>query len=249
MQVEKEKKFYEVLDEFQKSIYDRIYDGILQRKSVIIFGNPKLQTERNFMDKILFLLLADYPEIFNVDFENTTYVFSRNAIIMGISYVFSEKEQKSFEWRVARKVATLTENIKTYCGNDKKQQIRYLYDYFVANISYATDELKSENRRILCRIHSVLGSLLDGKAVCDGIARGFKLFLDELGIDNWVIRQELKKGMAFSHEWNVVMLGGEVWHFDITWEIDLYNLSKQTLFRYYMLSEKEMRMRHEERIC
>lgn len=242
---QKNRSFYNVLDAFQKNIYDKIYEGILQHKSVVIFWNPKQQIEQHFMDKIFFLLLADYPEIFYVDFPKTTYVFSEKAIIISISYIFNARKQKTFELRIAREVATLVEITKATCGNDKKQQLRYLYHYFVTNITYAADELKSTDKCVLCRIHSVLGSLLYRKAVCDGIARGFKLVLDELGIDNLIIRQNLMQGRAFSHEWNLILIGKEAWHFDITWEIALYSKSNQLLFRYYMLSEDEMQRMHD----
>lgn len=55
-------------------------------------------------------------------------------------------------------------------------QVRYtaLCILLLGNImSYARNKLKSKDEKEQCCIHSAVGALLDEKAVCDGIARGF----------------------------------------------------------------------------
>ena len=144
-----------------------------------------------------------------------------------------------------KKVSQLCLVANCLCRNRKEKMMKYLYRYFVTHISYAQEQLHSKNEQELCRIHSAVGALLDGRAVCDGIARAFKMVLDELGIENRVIRRNLQKSAEFSHEWNVIVLNGEELHADITWEMDVYNVQNRMMFEFFLLTEKEMQKKHQ----
>lgn len=101
--------------------------------------------------------------------------------------------------------------------------------------------------------HDSYGALIDGKAVCEGYARAFKLLCDKMGIPALVMVGEADFGLAprklfgadlvidnmnLNHAWNIVYIDGEWYHFDSTWND---NLGES---RYTFLTEKEIRKDH-----
>ena len=77
-------------------------------------------------------------------------------------------------------------------------KIKNVHDYLCANVVYDTTLSRND-------IHTAYGALVNGVAVCDGYAEGFKMILDELGITTNVV-------MNYIHEWNEVYFNGN-WYF------------------------------------
>ena len=73
------------------------------------------------------------------------------------------------------------------------------------------------------RSHSAVGALVDGEAVCDGIARAYKLLCDLAGVDclvatGWARGRGGTAGAWEPHAWNVVRSGGSRGHVDVTYD-------------------------------
>lgn len=238
--------FYQQLqgDDLQKAreVYHMLYSAVRRHQKVFLLTWDEATEE--LMPRFLFLLLADHPEIFYASAEWTTFCYGQDFAEICFDYGFSKIESRKLERKLKWQVSRLVHAVRLVSREDKVQQMKYLYQYFATNISYAQKQLNSEKEKELYRIHSAVGALLDRNAVCDGIARGFKLVLDELGIENRLLRRCLKKNMEFDHEWNVIFLNGRELHIDITWEMDVYSVQKQVNFEFFLLSEEEMNEKH-----
>ena len=62
---------------------------------------------------------------------------------------------------------------------------------------------------------SAYGSLILGKAKCDGISRGFKWLCEAAGLQCLLVTADLKEGDA-GHAWNMVELDGGFYNVDLT---------------------------------
>ena len=60
-------------------------------------------------------------------------------------------------------------------GYTDYEKIKQVHDWMIENVEYDVDLVADEP-------YSISGALTEGKAVCEGYARGFKYILDELGI-------------------------------------------------------------------
>lgn len=238
--------FYHQLqgDDLQKAreVYRMLYTALWRHQKVFLLTWEEADEE--LMPRFLFLLLADHPELFYAGAERTTFCYGEGFAEIRFAYGFSKIESIKLKRQLKQQVLRLAQMVRNACGNDKMRQVKYLYHYLVTHISYAGDALKHGGEQDLYRIHSAVGALLDHNAVCDGIARGFKLVLDELDIENWIIRRSIRKNMKFDHEWNVIRLGDKELHIDITWEIDAYSVHKQVKFEFFLMSEREMQEKH-----
>ena len=64
---------------------------------------------------------------------------------------------------------------------------------------------------------TLYGVLVDHKGVCQGYAEAYSVALDRLGIENY-----LEFSTELCHIWNIVVLDGEPYHVDITWDDPIY---------------------------
>ena len=240
--------FYKLLQEKHlgkaMEVYKMLYLAVLcHQREVIVEWD---EADEVLIPRFLFLLLADHPSLFYVRAEGSSFCYGEGYAKIRFRYGFSEQESWRIGEEIRRRVMGLTLVARDHGGIDPIEQMRYVYRYFVTRVVYAEEQLNSEDERELCCIHSAAGVLLEGKAVCDGLARAFKMILDELGIENRIIRKEIQSSAKFTHEWNVINLNGEELHADITWDMDVFRVQKQVLFEFFLLSEKEMQEKHQK---
>lgn len=80
------------------------------------------------------------------------------------------------------------------------------YDYDMDCDNYPTDE-----EEYLC--HTVYGMFERGKAVCEAYAWLYNLLLRREGIESYIVTS-----VSMGHAWNLVQLGDDWAHVDITWD-------------------------------
>ena len=219
-------------------LYERIYFSLLKYKADITVDKSENTHVRFY--KILQLVLLDHPMIYYVNLKKTRAKTEEHVTRMKLSYVYNQKQCEAINEVLLHRVVRILDEAEENCGKDKLQLVKWLYTYLVQNTSYAKNELESEEDEVQCRIHSILGVFLDKKAVCDGMARALKIFLDELDIDNWIVRRDLEEGAKYTHEWNMILQEKNVFHLDATWERNMYDVRKQLKFDYFLLTEGEM---------
>lgn len=87
----------------------------------------------------------------------------------------------------------------------EKDKARAYYMWMCQNCVYRTSTENASR-------HSAYGSLIDGVAVCDGIAKGYQLLLQSEGIECGFATTE-------THMWNVVVLDGVEYEIDVTFGV------------------------------
>ena len=102
------------------------------------------------------------------------------------------------------------------------------------------DKLKKEYS------HEIIGALGNGVAVCEGIAKAVKVLCDELNI--WCIialsEANPEKGIKYRHAWNVIRIGGQYYHLDVTFDNTL-SRDDTVRYDYVNLSDKQIFRDHE----
>lgn len=228
--------------------YSTLYTAIQQHQNRICLAwdAGEETTEKEILNRFLFRILGDNPDLFYIIWENASYRFCGDVVEISLKYIFSKAESWKLQKKITKKVLYLTQRAKGFDKTDKIQQIKYLYTYLATNISCANDKLKSVDEKAVCSIHSAVGALVDRKAVCDGISKAFKLLLDELGIENWIVYQDISKDLEYAHVWNVLKINGEELHADVTWEMGRYIARKYMAYEFFLLTEEEMQKKHLE---
>ncbi len=85
----------------------------------------------------------------------------------------------------------------------------YVHDYLTSTTTYGF----SENP------YSEYGALVENMAVCQGYAYAYKLCMDLLEIPCITVGGSANNGeVLLSHAWNMIELGGQWYHVDVTWD-------------------------------
>lgn len=227
--------YYSQLDNYGKIIYDKLYENKDKLKTgtyTADFGTTfdSLLHEENGNEVLnnsfqlsINALTFDNPDLFYIDVtkvylltEITTRAFSKTYRVSvggnGQSYLSGDFATLD----VARYSIGIVEQYKNTivkeCENlDTVEKIRYINDYLIDNTEY--DLSAGDN------VYNIYGTLVNGKAVCEGYARACKYILDDLNIP-CIIACGIGKnseGKTESHAWNYVKVNGAWYALDVTW--------------------------------
>ena len=136
-------------------------------------------------------------------------------------------------------------------GLSAYEREKLVHDYVIDHCVYdremaATTEVSERN----VRAHSIYGALADGLCVCEGYGMAMQLLLNGLGIE-CVTLTGMSNDSAVTlnqkvvlHLWNAVLLDGEWYHVDSTWDdqeqairrYSYFNLSDDAIARDHVLS-------------
>ena len=121
-----------------------------------------------------------------------------------------------------------------------------LHDSVIKSVAYDYDSLKKKD---CFNAHSIVGVFLDGRAVCEGIAKAFKPLCNEYDIKCIVVLGKANKDGVYGeddyHAWNLVKIGNESYHVDVTWD----NLNDEKFhhisYDYFNMTTKDILLDHQ----
>ncbi len=214
---------YNLLNDAQRDIYNKILNAVLDMNE----GKVYLTDDENGLKEnvnIAFLSVSvDHPELFWLSGEYTTYSVNQEKFYIEIKYNMDETARASFEAALEKKLESILAETE---GMSYFQKERYFHDYLCNNVTYTADGVYTR--------YTVVGALVNGKAVCEGYSRAMQLLCKRAGINC-----SLVKGISdeTSHMWNIVEISGEWYELDVTWD----DTGGETpRYKYFNLTTKEM---------
>ena len=148
-------------------------------------------------------LLDDTPWLFFVD--EWTWEETGQKINIFPKYKYTRKRTEELRERCQKEVGIILSRLKEDKGVNGIA--KHLHDILIRNIKY---EKQNDYE-----VHTIIGPLLKRKCVCDGFSKLYKLILDELGIENYLI---YGKGFVHTlsdseeHAWNLVKIDNDFYH-------------------------------------
>lgn len=226
-----ENYYYNLLNKEQQKAYYAIKEGLLNLKES--FPVPKLSQKE--LSDIYFMIRLDNPYIFYTVKFSYRYYQDSDTVEMKPEYLFTKDKIRDHRQAMEARVEKLS---RQAVDLDEKGKELFIHDFCVKNIKY--DKLKKEYS------HEIIGALGNGVAVCEGIAKAVKVLCDKLNIYCIIALSEAnpEKGVKYRHAWNIVKIGGKLYHLDATFD---NNLSEEDCVRYdYVnLSDKQIFRDHE----
>ena len=153
---------------------------------------------------------------------------------------FSSKEQ--INEAISQLEEVKNNIIRNKTGNAYKD-IKMVHDYLVENIEYDTSISKQN-------IYNIYGVLINGEAVCEGYARGFKYLIDSLGIPCTLVigKGTNSEGNTENHAWNYVQISGNWYAIDCTWDDPVVEgggwVSKSSKYKYFLKGSQDISKDH-----
>lgn len=207
-----EKVLYQSIVDNADKITDEMFGQNLYRIEPMFVKNHSL--DANQIKKVLYAVKNDHPDIFWFS-SSFSYASGKSGTTLKLNSTFSKNDQKialdQLNKKVFNVISQIPENFSDY------ERELFIHDYLVDNCTYE----KNDNNP---KIYTAYGCLISGNAVCEGYAKAAQLLLCAAGID---CRPVIGARGAEDHMWNVVKIGSNWYHIDITWdskdELNKYN--------------------------
>lgn len=175
------------------------------------------------------LLLSDHPEVF---WHGNSYSGSqRDGIATALKPTYSmtgaalDTAKAALEAEVVRLTADLE-------GKTDYEKSLLLHDRLAAESVYTLEGYHQ----------TAYGALVQGTAVCAGYSRAYQLLMQRAGIPAWYVYGTSMSpwGQEVSHAWNLVLLDGEWYYTDVTWD----DQTKYTFYAYLNMNSEKMDENH-----
>ncbi len=185
------------------------------------------------------------PDSFGLSGEVICYYYHGGDII----YVKLLQMYSSAEYKMQSTVLEIRiqEIIRDTISEDMSdlEKVLALHDFLVRECDY--DYENYLNNAIPWNSYTAYGALTNGVAVCSGYAEAYSALLQRVGITSVILSSD-----EMNHAWNMVLLDGEWYHVDTTWDDPVYPydgidyaMEGKVRHEYFLRSDKEMQgLRH-----
>ena len=228
--------YFEQLNKEQKKAYHAMMNGLLELSPA--FAVPRLSARE--LSDIYFLIRLDHPEIFWSTSYHYRFYPDSEAVEFMPDYLFPKKQIREHQKAMTARISRLVRGAAD-CKSDLDKEI-YIHDFICRDIRY--DKLKKAYS------HEIIGSLGQGVAVCEGMAKAVKALCDAMGI--WCVialsGNNPEKGIRYRHTWNVIRIDGKLFHLDATFDNTLTRGVEETgliRYDYFNLGDKQIFRDHE----
>ncbi len=195
---------YEELGDSEKLMYAVILQSIYSMPEKIEV--PSL-TEGDF-SKVFEALSYDNPDLFCLGVSSKLAAEGKKTYFIP-EYSMSYEEYSAKLTEVNGIASAIASNAVTYTSEYEREL--YIHDYIINHCTYALGETNGND---------IYGCLVNGKASCEGYSRAFQYILSAVGIDNRLVTGEASdaEGNFIGHMWNYVIIGGDGYFTDVTWD-------------------------------
>ena len=219
--------------EAQRKVYDTIASYAAETDS----GEFALgEAGKDDFEIALNAFTADHPEVFWLDAASGyTYYEYEDSLSASLRYTATGGE---LEGKKAELNAAVEKAAKGAPDNADDFEVElYLNDYLSDNCAYNTEAGSK---------HTAYGALVGGEAVCDGYSHAFQLLCRRLGIECTVIEgtSDFNNDAENGHMWNCILLDGDWYHIDVTWNDSTDSACGVEHYFYVNLTEEQILSDH-----
>lgn len=208
------KYYYGTLDLSRKALYEELYTWFIEigrypyadftfapLVGPIDYGKYNLSIED--FQEVFVMVQLDNPKFYYT--KTLFYTYESNG--KPIPYAEPEIWDRYFTQDISSDNAKLLNILESVAEKTSSfseyEKVKYIYEYINANTIYAESDGYSS---------SIIGTLLNGVAVCQGYSLSFKYLCDYIGIDCVVVVSD-----EMDHAWNIVEVDGAWYYVDTTW--------------------------------
>ena len=210
--------------------YDRIAEGVAAHAETIsvydgvhpLAGDDPHEALE--LKTVIDAYRRDYVQHFWIANEYNWSFTSKTVTDVSIYYTMDELEVNEAKNELEAVVASILEGIDPSMSDWDIEL--YFHDYLCSTVDYT----EAPN------CYNAYGALIERKAVCEGYAEAFQLLLARVGIPVFTAigdSDEPVSGTTIGHEWSYVMLDGNWYHVDVTWDDQEY-----LFHQYFNLSDE-----------
>ena len=216
------------LTESEQEVYDQILKdlGTFQEWAPLTVGS-------DVYGRLLDLIRLEQLSYIQVSARKLEYHTDVQSYGVAFTYRYTADDVSSMNIAVEHAAKEIFSNITS--DMDDYEKLKYFHDYLVLNCETSADDEFAD---------TVYGALVRGKAHCEGYSKAFSYLCNLAGIENVLVTGET----YVPHMWNMVKLGGNWYHVDVTWDDpddQLHeNFPDVILYQYFMVTDSVIENNH-----
>ncbi len=194
---------------------------------------PEMHTAE--LNNIFRAIIYDNPDLFCLGLKCEVYKDGLKTYFEP-EYAMDKETYQKQKTELETVASAILKGAEKYTSAYEKEL--YIHDYLITNCVYVLpDTYESAN--------SAYGCIVKGKAGCEGYSRAFQYLLSKLNIDNRLISGESldSDGTYIGHMWNYVLLDGEGYFVDVTWD-DPRTSTQVLRHTYFNLTTDDILLEH-----
>lgn len=225
----KSKWHYNQLTAIQKTAYEKIYNAAAGHLSNVSISNIKIKTDD--FKKAYWAFDYDNPQFLaNGSGYSITYYQSNNTVAsFSILYSRSEKQISAVETSFKNIANNVVKEADKKIGD--YERVKYIHDWIINHTKY--------NKTAGVYVSEADGAVVYGKALCEGYSKAFMYLAQELGYDCICVIGDVG---SEGHMWNMIKIGGQWYHVDVTHDDPIMSDGSDGLFYdYFLVSTNEIK--------
>lgn len=234
--------YYIIMNSLERVVYKTIYNGLSAYSLNIVIS---LDVTPETVQETYLKVLYDNPHFYYINQTVIKMAGHTGYYILMPEYIYNISEINVINSDIQKIINKVREKAQPFI-NDRFRLEKYLHDSIAKSVAYDYDSLK---RNDCFNAHSIVGVFLDNKAVCEGISKAFKLLCNQFEMKCIVVLGKANHEGDFSkndyHAWNLVKIGNESYHVDVTWD-NMYHEDIQYIsYDYFNLTTREIMLDHQ----
>lgn len=172
---------------------------------------------------------VDYETLLKVNgLDQNDYIYPNQEIIIPNKKIYVTKENET--------IKDIINKLNINNIDSLKEKIRVFHDYIATINVYDSDK---ENGKSNYNSDKAIGTLFEGHSICSGYTDTLSLFLDKINLKNYKIAND-------EHTWNVVLINGDWYHIDLTWDDPITNTGENIIqYNYFLITTPELESKNE----
>ena len=220
-----------MLKSAQQGVYDQVYHNAISQNTTFSVSNSLTQDAVN---EVMTAIYNDHPELFYLD-TSYSYGYTDKGAVVSITLKYNDTvnslqiSENNF-LNSSKGIIIGASNLTTDLEKEK-----YVYTAIMQMCSYHEDSVLNQ---------SAYSALVNGKSVCAGYSRAFQYIMMQLDIPCYFCSGYANGG---NHAWNIIEIDGSYYNVDISWDDSMGELSNNTSYTYFNISDSTIALDHTRR--
>jgi hypothetical protein len=210
-------------------IYRLIRDAMLNVSTSVVLPINSASDTAGEIWEIIDDVLANTPQI--LYYSGAEYISSKG--ILTLKYSKDTATVKKHMELLVSKAKSILDSILEPGMTDYRKELA-IHDYIINNCRYDSGKVQAPES------NTAYGVLCLGVAVCGGYSEAAQLLLQMAGVECLIVKDEVA-----GHAWNIVRIGGEYYHLDVTWDDPVIDGRDHLTYSYFNLTDKEISRDHD----
>lgn len=227
--------YFSKLNSKEQNCYHKLIEAIRNNETSVRMG---FCINDDALTQIVNAVNFDHPEFFYVDFQSVKYTFSPIGTTYYIHYTVRTAMREFAMQNMEAWVDLVLSGLNIKKLEASLSICRKIHNYLVNHVEYNYDAL--QNPESFPEAFSVGGVFEQNKAVCEGISKAFMLLCERAGVETHILSGISSCegfGDSLPHAWNIVKIGKDYAHVDVTWDLGISATSKFMRYDYFMIPD------------